>query len=253
MPISSRESIRAEAPAEVVSVGIVACALGLIQVLIGGTRLIFSLPVYGLLAIVGLMSAMSLRTPKPQPAKLCLASSAIFFGYILTRAFFSPVAYIARSDIYSVLGGLVVYLFIAFICTSAKQRISILLFLLALALVHASIGAIQFRDGSNFMLIPFLQRFDYGRRASGFYVCPNHLAGLLEVLGIFGLSIACWSCYPLWVKILVGYASAVCYLGVVLTGSRGGYLSTITSLVFFGALSLWLSRRSGTTAFWRIG
>src|SRR6516164_8246509 len=86
MPISSRESIRAEAPAEVVSVGIVACALGLIQVLIGGTRLIFSLPVYGLLAIVGLMSAMSLRTPKPQPAKLCLASSAIFFGYILTRA-----------------------------------------------------------------------------------------------------------------------------------------------------------------------
>lgn len=253
MPISSRESIRAEAPAEVVSVGIVACALGLIQVLIGGTRLIFSLPVYGLLAIVGLMSAMSLRTPKPQPAKLCLASSAIFFGYILTRAFFSPVAYIARSDIYSVLGGLVVYLFIAFICTSAKQRISILLFLLALALVHASIGAIQFRDGQNFMLISFLQRYDYGRRASGFYVCPNHLAGLLEVLGVFGTSIVCWSRFPTWAKVLVAYATAVCYVSIVLTGSHGGFLSSGTSLLVFGLLSLLILRRASTRLFWKTG
>src|SRR5439155_1500716 len=97
---------------------------------------------------------------------------------------------------------------------------------------------IQFRDGNNFMLIPFLQRFDYGRRASGFYVCPNHLAGALEVLGIFGVSLVCWSRFPTWSKLIIAYVTAVSYAGVLLTGSRGGYASTIASLIVFAGLSL---------------
>src|SRR5205085_3031161 len=126
----------------------------------------------------------------------------------------------------------------ASVFTEAKRRLLVLCVLLTLAIVHVGIGAIQFRDGENFMLIPFLQRFDYGRRASGFYVCPNHLAGLLEVLGVFGLSIVCWSRWPKIAKLLIGYVVAVCYVGVVLTGSRGGYLSTGTSLIVFALLSL---------------
>ena len=177
---------------EILAVGLLAVALGLIQTLIGGTRLIFSLPAYAILASVGLLTIFSLRQPRPRPAQICLVSSAIFFGYILVRAFFSPVPYTARPDVYAVLGGLVVYWFIACICTSAKPRAAVVIVLLALALVHVLIGAIQFRDGNNFMLIPFLQRFDYGRRASGFYVCPNHLAGALEVLGS-GSSAPVWS------------------------------------------------------------
>ena len=175
------------------------------------------------------------------------------FGYILVRAFFSPVAYTARPDVYAVLGGLIVYLFVACICTSAKSRAAVILILLGLALVHVFIGAIQFRDGNNFMLISFLQRFDYGRRASGFYVCPNHLAGALEVLGIFGISLVCWSRFPTWSKLLVGYASAICYVGVLLTGSRGGYASTVASLFVFAVLSLIVLRRTGGRLFWSVG
>ena len=222
------------------------------QVLIGGTRLIFSLPAYALLAAAGLVTVFSLRTPKPQPDLVCLLSSGIFFGYILARAVFSPVAYIARPDLYSVLGGLVVY-FIACIYTSTRARSWLLLFLLTLALVHVAIGTIQFRDGNNFMLIPFLGRFDYGRRASGFYVGPNHLAGLLEVLAIFGTSLACWSRFPIWSKLLIGYGTAICFFGIVLTGSRGGYASTITGLLVFALLSLLLLRRAGRQLFWRVG
>src|SRR5205085_7964252 len=107
--------------------------------------------------------------------------------------------------------------------------------------------------GNNFMLIPFLQRFDYGRRASGFYVCPNHLAGALEVLGIFGASLVCWSRFPTWSKLLIGYVTAVSYAGVVLTGSRGEYASTIISLLVLGLLSLIVLRRAGTGLFWTIG
>ena len=88
---------------------------------------------------------------------------------------------------------MIVYFLTSCILTSAKARIWIMACLLLAALAHVLVGAIQVRNGNNFMPISFLQRFDYGRRASGFYVCPNHLAGLLEVLGIFGLSMVCWS------------------------------------------------------------
>src|SRR5204863_4613646 len=215
-------------------------------------RLIFSLPAYAILASVGLLT-ISLRQPKPRPAQICLVSSAIFFGYILVRAFFSPVAYTARPDVYAVPGGLIVYLFVACIGTSPKLRAWVLIGLLMLAVVHVLIGAIQFRDGNNFMLIPFLQRFDYGRRASGFYVCPNHLAGALEVLGIFGVSLVCWSRFPTWSKLIIAYVTAVSYAGVLLTGSRGGYASTITSLFVLALLSLFVLRRAGTRLLWSIG
>jgi O-antigen ligase len=239
--------------AEVFSAFLLAAAFGTIQALIGGTRLLFSLPAYGLLAIIGLLAVLSLRRSKPLPDQLCLISSAVFFGYILGRSLLSPVDYLARPDIYSVLGGLLVYFFVASIFTEPKRRMLLLLFLLGVGMVHVFIGAIQFRNGDNFMLIPFLQRNDYGRRASGLYVCPNHLAGLLEVLGVFGLSLVCWSRWPVWLKLLTAYAVGTCYLGVVLTGSRGGYLSTATSLLVFGGLSLALLRKASTRLFWTIG
>jgi O-antigen ligase len=230
-----------------------AASFAVIQALIGGTRLLFSLPAYGLLAVAAVLSALSIRQSRPQPNRICLLSSAIFFGYILVRAALSPVDYLARPDTYSVLGCLLVYLFVACVFTSARQRTWFLFFLLAIAIVHVCIGALQFRDGNNFMLIPFLQRFDYGRRASGLYVCPNHLAGLLEILGIFGLSIACWARWPVWVKLLAVYGAGVCYLGVLLSASRGGFVSSAASFVIFIALTLWALRKTGRQLFIKIG
>src|SRR6201999_4096797 len=95
--------------------------------------------------------------------------------------------------------------------------------------------------------------FDYGRRASGFYICPNHLAGLLEILGVFGLSISLWSRWPIWSKLLIGYATLICYIGVILTGRRGGYLSTVFSLLVFAILSLRVTRAAQSALHTRIG
>ena len=229
-----------------------ASAFAIIQMLIGGTRLLFSLPAYGLLGAMSIVALLSIARPRPQANQICLISSAVFFGYVLIRALFSPVDYVARPDLYSVLGCLLVYLFVACIFTDAKQRIWFLFFLVVLATVHVVIGALQFRDGNNFMPFSFLERFDYGRRASGFYVCPNHLAGLLEVLGIFALSIACWGRWPVWVKLLAVYGAGICYLGVLLTASRGGFLSCAASFIVFVALSLWALRKTGRQLFVKI-
>ncbi len=238
--------------AEAISTFLLATAFAVVQTLIGGTRLLFSLPAYGILAVIGLLTVFSLRRGKPQPDQLCLAGSAVFFSYILSRAYFSPVEFLTRADIYSVLAGLIVYLSIACILIKAKQRMLILSFLCVLGIIHTLIGVVQFRDGLNFMPISFLQRVDYGRRASGFYICPNHLAGLLEVVGGFGLSIACWSRWRPWAKLLIAYATGICYAGVVLTGSRGGYLSTAGSLFVFAVLSLIILRRADAKLFWKI-
>jgi hypothetical protein len=238
--------------AETSAVILLGLAFATIQALVGGTRLLFSLPAYGLVAIAALLTLPFAAREKPTPNVLCLGSSAVFFGYLIGRALFSPAEYLARSDLYAILGALIVYAFTAIVFTGAKARLSFLGFLLVCGLVHVFVGAIQFRDGNNFMLIPFLIRADYGRRASGFYVCPNHLAGLLEVIGIFAVSIVCWSRLAVWLKLLIGYAAALCYAGAILTGSRGGYVSIAASFAAFAVLSLLVLRKTGSSLFWKI-
>jgi hypothetical protein len=105
---------------ELVSVLLLIAAFLTIQVLIGGTRLLFSFPAYGLIAVVGLLTLFSLRRTKPGPGSLCLGATILFMGYIVARAAASPVDYLARSDIYSVLAGLIVYFVIANVVTEAK-------------------------------------------------------------------------------------------------------------------------------------
>ena len=239
--------------AEAGAVLLLALAFATVQALIGGTRLLFSLPAYALAAAAGILVIASLRRPKPSPDAVCLVASAIFFGYVIVRALVSPVPYVARTDLYIVLGALLVYGITATVFTSAKARMVFVGFLLVCGLGHAFVGAIQFRDGNNFMPIPFLQREDYGRRASGFYVCPNHLAGLLEVLGIFALSMATWSRIAVWGKLLIAYAGIVCYVGAILTGSRGGYLSIAASLLVFAGLSLLVLRSASRSVAWKVG
>ena len=227
-------------------------AFAAIQILIGGTRLLFAFPSYVVIGGAGILALLTIRADSPQPDRICLISAAAFCVYVGLRALSSPVDYIARADLYSGIACLVVYFLSASVVTSAKMRLAILLCMIALSLAHIGIGALQFRDGNNFMPIAFLQRFDYQRRASGFYICPNHLAGLLEILGAFGLSITCWSRLPPWGKLLTGYATAMIYAGETLTGSRGGFLSVIASSLVFAALSAFILRAAGKELAWRI-
>jgi O-antigen ligase len=226
--------------------------LAVTQILIGGRGLVFSLPGYGLLAVGALIAAFTWAAPKTRADVLCLSSSAIFFGYVVVRALVSPVSYAGRPDLYCVLAALAVY-GLTILLPGSTTRLAIIVSLLVLGAAHVLIGFIQFNRGDNFMPISFLQRADYGSRASGFFVCPNHLAGLLEVLGIFGLSITCWSRSPLWSKMLIGYLACVCYVGVALTGSRGGYLSVAASLTLFAVLGLCVLGAAGKDLMLRFG
>jgi O-antigen ligase len=255
----ARSSSRKDVPhSSLARAAVVLCAalliagLAVTQILIGGRGLVFALPGYALVALAALLAAVTLRRLRSRGDLFCLGASGIFFGYILLRAVTSPIVSAARPDLYCVLAALAVY-GVTILLSNATVRLTIIAALLALAIVHVLIGLVQFTREDNFMLIPFLQRANYGYRASGFIVCPNHLAGLLEVLGIFGLSIACWSRWPLWSKLLVGYVAAVCYAGVAMTASRGGYLSVAASLIVFAILGLCVLGAGGRSLVLRFG
>lgn len=213
-------------------------ALVLIQVLIGGSRLLFALPAYGILAVAALGSIIDLRRAKPPANLWCLVSSAAFFGYVLIRAAFSPVAYLAWSDGLTVLGALMVYLITACYLTDSRRRLWVLSAVLLLAAVDLVVGARQFAGDDKTTVFNFLRPAQYAGRASGLYICPNHLAGFLEVVICLSLSMALWSRTKSWQKLLFGYTTLCCMAGLLLTGSRGGYLSVAFGLLVLVVLGL---------------
>lgn len=207
-------------------------------------------------AIIALASLLALgftRLASP-PDLLCVAATATFCSYLVIRGIFSPVAYVARADIYNVLTCLILYGLTVTAFFRSSRRISVIAGLLAFAVVHVFVTVVQFGFAKNFdLLLPSLANVENGPRGSGLYIDPDHLAGLLEVLGVLGLSITVWSRWPHWSRVIVGYLTAICYLGLALTGSRGGYWSAITSLFVFCGLSFATLRSAGEKRFLKFG
>ena len=219
-------------------------ALVAIDVLNGGRKMAFSLPCYGLLAVAAIATFFSgNRRPISGRVQWCLGGSAVFFTYVIIRALTSPVEYIARTDLYMVLAALLVYLLVVLHLNTSGRRLWMVAVLLALGAANVVVAVIQFAKSRDFVVFDFLQRGDYGTRASGFYTCPNHLSGFLETALFLGLSVACWSRCSVWVKLLAGYSALMCVAGIMMSGSRGGYVSTFIGLTVFSGLSLFLAVR----------
>ncbi len=208
----------------------------IVECLAGGTRLIYSLPAYAVLGLASLLAVFSIKPAKILPRPLCLISSGLFFGYILARSYFSPVVYLARWDFMMVTGAVAVYLLTALRLVKSKYRMYLIAVLLAIALGQVVVGLIQFSRGDDFTL--FYHRSPNANRASGQYVSPNHLAGYLEVVAIMGISLVIWGTWKPWAKVLAGYVSLASFAGILITGSRGGYVSTAFCILIFCALSV---------------
>lgn len=237
------------APVQVACLILFIGALLCVHVLIGGTRLVFSLPGYGVLAVVGLLSPFLHRKSLVTPNIVCWIATAVFFVYILLRSFFSAVPYLARFDLYLALASLIVYIITARYFVVPKFRWAVLIALMGVALINVFWGLLQYVRGGDVALFEFLQPADYGWRASGFFICPNHLAGFMEFIAIMSWSMVFWSRRQLWLKIVGGYTGAAAIAAILMTGSRGGYLSLFVGLCVFATLSLLALYRSSNEKF----
>lgn len=203
----------------------------------GGTRLIYSLPAYTILGLAALPAAFQWKSTKVSARPACLVASAIFFGYVLARCKWSEVEYLARTDFFMVLASLVIYLITALVFVRGRHRMLLVAVLMLIAVGQVGVGLVQFSRGNDFMLFGY-SRYPNENRASGQYVSPNHFAGYLEVVGVFAASLVFWGTWRPWAKILAGYVAVVAAAGVVISGSRGGYLSTGACILCFCALSV---------------
>lgn len=232
---------------------LVVASIVITHVLVGGSRLLFSIPGYVFVGVAAVTAGViSFRRSYVGPRAVPLVCGVAFAGYISIRSYFSPVEYLARNDRYMAMGALLVYLLTAFHITKPKQRIGMVIALLFLAAVDFGTGLIQFVRNDNFMLlssvpdgfgIPQIFRPDYGARSSGFLGCPNHLAGFLETLGIVALALTSLGRFKIVSRLLMGSGALICFVGVAFTGSRGGYLSTITGISAFLILVIWIVRK----------
>lgn len=212
--------------------------------LIGGVKPVYGLVAYVCIGLAGLITLLPLRRREMvQPRFWCVPLALALAGYVIVRALVSPVSYLARNDFFMVAGALVIYLVTALSLTRTSRRLAVCWGLFALAVCHVGVGAVQFRQGDNYMLLPWIYRSDYSCRASGFYICPNHLAGLLEMLALMGVALVCWGRGNIWFRLCSGYAVLVCVTGLALTGSRGGILSLAAGGLVFAALSANTLRR----------
>ncbi len=235
--------------------------LGLLvgQALIGGAKLIFAIPAYGLVAVAGFLSIVSVFRKANVGTRLWpLVSTVLLAGYVVWRALTSPVPGLALTDLLMVLGALCVYLLTALHVVSPKARLWLLCGCFFIGFLHVVAGVIQFRYEDEFMLlshlpdkfpIPQIFRGLSGWRASGFYVCPNHAAGFLESLCAFAVAYCCWGRFSAIGRVILGYVVVFCLVGIALTGSRGGYLSTAFGLSVLVIMSLWFLKRIRSSRF----
>lgn len=229
------------------------------QALIGGAKLVYSIPAYLVIAVAGFISIISaVRNGNAGARTWPIISTLLLGGYVVWRAVASPVPGIALTDLLMVLGALCVYLLMALHVVSPKARLWFLVGCFFLGFLHVAAGVIQFRYQDDFMFlshlpdkfpIPQLFRGTSGWRASGFYVCPNHTAGFLESLCAFAVAYCCWGRFSAIGRIVLGYVVVFCLVGIALTGSRGGYLSTAFGLSVLVMMSLWFLKRLRSSRF----
>src|SRR6185503_11292671 len=113
--------------------------------------------------------------------------------------------------------------------------------LIFLAMALSMYGIYQWLTGSN--RVWHLYRPEvYFKRASGSYICPNHLAGFLEMIFPLSVAFVMTSRVSPLKRVFIAYAAVVILVGIAATRSRAGWLVTGVSM-FVVALVLVRNRR----------
>ncbi len=162
-----------------------------------------------------------------------------FVGYAVGRYLTAEVEFLARQELMKVLVYAVVYFAVVnnLYRQEATQVIGVALILLGMMI---SLYAIyQFITTSDFVWNLYKPE-GFRKRGSGTFICPNHLAGYLEMILPVSIAFTLTGRFEALMKIVLGYATAVILAGIAVTVSRGGMLATAISLaVLFG----WLLRQ----------
>ena len=181
-------------------------------------------------AVVFILWAVRLwlsRQPKILWPPLAWAVVA-FMALAVARYFTADIEYVARQEVIQVL--LFGFLFFAVLNNLGRQDETqfATLALLVVATLIAGYAAAQLAQHSNHV---WNRLSPYPGRASGTYICPNHLAGLLELLLPLAVAFLLVGKVNVITRILLGYAALALVVGLAATFSRSGWVAAAVGLV----------------------
>jgi len=158
-----------------------------------------------------------------------------FVLYAIIRYLQADIEYVARRELIQIL----VYACLFFVIQNnlgrqeTTQLVSCVLIFLGMAIAMYAIY--QFATHSEYVW-HFIRPEGYRNRGSGTYICPNHLAGFLEMLLPVGLAYTLTGRLPHLLRVFLGYSCLVLLAGVGVSVSRGGWLATLAALLLFFVL-----------------
>lgn len=179
----------------------------------------------------------------------------VFFLFFLLHSLFSPLPYFSRREFYLGLSYLVFFLLMINNLNTRKKILFFLVLLIILGVFFSSyallanykipgsvygLGPRQYDHRSQFILpglglgvISRVKPEGYGKRLDAPFICPNHLAGYLEMILPLVLALFFISSRSFKKNFLFAAIALLILAAFLLTLSRGGWLSLLGGLVFF--------------------
>ena len=161
-----------------------------------------------------------------------------FTGYAIWHYTRADIEYAARLEVLQIF--LYAAVFFAVLDNLNRQEaIQIILFTLVfVAMINAFYAVYQYFTESKWVL-QFPKPEVYKGRGSGTYICPNHLAGLLEMALPIALAYTITGRLKPLTKVFLGYAALALLAGIGVTISRAGYVATAATLGVLFLTFLW--------------
>jgi O-antigen ligase len=161
-----------------------------------------------------------------------------FAGYAAWRYTQADIEYHARIELLQVF--LYALIFFAILDNLARQESiqTILFALIAFAMLNSFYAVFQYLTDSQSVLW-YAKPAGYHGRGSGTYICPNHLAGFLEMILPIALAYTVLARFKPLTKVFTGYAALAILAGLAATVSRGGYVAAAAGLFLFFFVLLW--------------
>jgi O-antigen ligase len=155
-----------------------------------------------------------------------------FLAYSIWEYRFAPVSYSAEYEIMRVFLYAAVFVLAVNFLHGQETTQMLSLLLVFLGMVLASYALFQYITHSD-KVWHITKPAQYMGRGSGSYICPNHLAGFLEMVLPLGLAYLFAGRLNTTFKVFLGYACLVIIAGIGVTMSRGGWLATGVSIMAF--------------------
>ncbi|HMO51377.1 MAG TPA: O-antigen ligase family protein [Kiritimatiellia bacterium] len=212
-------------------------AAGVMWVL-GGNRMWISAPVILAVMALGIVGVSRFFLSNYRSTWVIPAGGAVgvvFLTYLVVIRPFAEISYEAGQEMFRYVSYVVAYfLWVNVLRVNDRWRWSLALVFLSISGM-AWYAMIQHAQGTN-MVVLTVRPDDYGMRASGAYICPNHFANLLAMAIPVALGLLFSPGAGVALKLFAGYTALICLYPLFLTLSRSGWISLMVSLVVFAVL-----------------